>query len=230
MTTERRFDAVLFDLDGVLTDSEGWWNEVRIDFAREHDRPWTQDDQRAVMGANSRQWAATMRQRLRLDHLSERAIEEAIVEGVVRRYRDSPSPVIPGAPETVRRIARQVPVAIASSAHRAVIDAAVDALGLHGIFRAVVSADEVARGKPAPDVYLRAAALLGVDPVRCLVVEDSLNGVRAGTEAGMFVVLVPNASVPPGEGAHELADRVLETLGGLDLAHVADVPGAGTGA
>ena len=209
MPTERRFDAVLFDLDGVLTDSEPWWNDVRTEFARRHDRPWTSADQRAVMGGNSRQWAATMRERLRLEHLSDAAIEAEVVDGVVRRYRESPSPVIPGAPDAVRRIAGQVPVAIASSAHRAVIDAAVDALGLHGVFSAIVSADEVAHGKPAPDVYLRAAEMLDVAPARCLVVEDSLNGVRAGMDAGMFVVLVPNPSVPPGDGARELADRVI---------------------
>ena len=173
------------------------------------------------MGGNSRQWSATMRERLALDDLSVTAIEDAIVGGVVRRYREDPSPVIAGAPDAVRRIAEHLPVAIASSAHRAVIDAAVDALGLHGVFRAIVSADEVTHGKPAPDVYLRAAEQLGVDPARCLVVEDSLNGVRAGKAAGMFVVLVPNPSVPPADGAAELADRVIERLDDLDPERIA---------
>jgi beta-phosphoglucomutase-like phosphatase (HAD superfamily) len=217
----RRFDAVLFDLDGVLTDSEPWWDEVRAEFAREHGRPWTADDQRAVMGGNSRQWSATMRERLDLEHLPAAVIEDAIVDGMVRRYREGPSPVVPGAPDAVRRIASGLPVAIASSAHRAVIDAALDALGLHGVFGVIVSADEVVHGKPAPDVYLRAAELLGVDPARCLVVEDSLNGVRAGKAAGMFVVLVPNPSVPPADGAAALADRVIASLQELAPEHVA---------
>ncbi|HEU0244016.1 MAG TPA: HAD family phosphatase [Candidatus Limnocylindrales bacterium] len=208
----RQVDGVLFDLDGVLTDSEPWWNEVRVAFARAHGRAWTHEDQAAVMGGNSAEWASTMRGRLGLEELTEGEIQQAIVDGVVELYRTRPSPVIAGAPEAVRRIAAAHPVALASSSHPAVIAAALDALGLEGVFGAVVSSDEVARGKPAPDVYLRAASLLGVPGDRCLVVEDSLNGVRAGKAAGAFVVLVPNPSVPPAGDARALADLVLERL------------------
>ena len=168
------------------------------------------------MGANSRQWAAIIRERLALPDLDADAIQDAIVDGVLAHYRNGPPPGIPGAPEAVRRIAAGRPVAIASSSHPAVIRAAVDALGLHGVFGAIVSSDEVTHGKPAPDVYLLAATRLGVEPARCLVVEDSVNGVRAGKAAGMTVVLVPNASVPPAEGARELADLVLDRLADLD--------------
>jgi HAD superfamily hydrolase (TIGR01509 family) len=216
MATPRRFDAVLFDLDGVLTDSEPWWNDVRIAFARAHDRPWTEDDQHAVMGANSAEWAATMQSRLRLEHIPVDAIQDAIVDGVVDRYRTQASPVIAGAPEAVRRIAATRPVAIASSSHRRVIEAAIDALGLHDVFGAIVSSDDVPSGKPAPDVYLRAAEILGVAARRCVIVEDSLNGVRAGNAAGAFVVLVPNPSVPPAGDARERADLVLDRLADLD--------------
>ena len=216
----RPIDAVLFDLDGVLTDSEPWWNEVRTAFARSHGREWTDEDQGSVMGGNSAEWAATMRRRLRLDDVSEADIQRAIVDGVVECYRTLPSPVIPGAPDEVRRIAATRPVALASSSHPAVIAAAVDALGLHGVFGVVVSSDEVAEGKPAPDVYLRAASLLGVAGDRCLVLEDSLNGVRAGKAAGAFVVLVPNPSVPPAGDARELADRVVERLSLVDPATI----------
>jgi HAD superfamily hydrolase (TIGR01509 family) len=212
----RPVDAVLFDLDGVLTDSEPWWNDVRTAFARAHGREWTHEDQAAVMGGNSAEWAATMRRRLRLDDLSEVEIERAIVDGVVECYRTLPSPVIPGAPDAVRRIAGMRPVGLASSSHPAVIAAAVEAVGLGGVFGAVVSSDDVAQGKPAPDVYLRAASLLGVAGDRCVVIEDSLNGVRAGKAAGAFVVLVPNLSVPPAGDARELADRVVEGLAQVD--------------
>jgi 1-acyl-sn-glycerol-3-phosphate acyltransferase len=116
----------------------------------------------------------------------------------------------------VRRIAQSIPVAVASSAHRRVIDAALAGLGLADGFQVVVSSDEVAAGKPAPDVYLEAARRLGVAPARCLVVEDSLNGIRAARAAGMTVVLVPNASVPPAPGAVDLADLVLDRLDALD--------------
>ncbi len=211
------FDAVLFDLDGVLVDTEPWWDEVRVRFARENDRPWGPDDQHAVMGGNSREWAAVMRERLDLGHLDQDSIQDAIVAGVVEKYRTSDVlPVIPGAADTVRRVAETHPVAIASSAHRAVIEAAVDALGLRDILDEIVSSDDVAAGKPDPAVYLLAAARLGVDPGRCLVIEDSVNGVRAGKSAGMTVALVPNASVPPARGAVELADLVLGRISDLD--------------
>jgi HAD superfamily hydrolase (TIGR01509 family) len=212
----RVVQGVLFDLDGVLTDSEPWWDDVRIEFARAHDRPWTREDQHAVMGANSPEWAGIMRSRLALEHLDADTIQDAIVDGMVERYRSRPSPVIAGAPDEVRRIAARRPVAIASSSHRRVIEAAVDALGLHDVFGAIVSSDEVARGKPEPDVYLLAADRLGVPASQCVVVEDSLNGVRAGKAAGAFVVLVPNPSVPPAGDARVRADLVLERLADLD--------------
>jgi HAD superfamily hydrolase (TIGR01509 family) len=211
------FDAVLFDLDGVLVDSEPWWDEVRVEFARDNNRPWGPDDQRAVMGGNSREWAGVMRERLDLGHLEQDAIQDAIVAGVVAKYRAAAVlPLIPGAVETVRRVAATHPVAIVSSAHRAVIEAAVDALGLGSILDEIVSSDDVTAGKPDPAVYVLAAARLGVDPGRCLVVEDSVNGVRAGKDAGMTVALVPNASVPPARGAVELADLVLAGIADLD--------------
>lgn len=198
-------------------DSEIWWDEVRIAFAAEHGRGWTAEDQAAVMGANSRAWAHTMRVRLDLD-LDEDAIQEQIVSRVVARYHAEGAPTISGAVETVRRIAATRPCALASSAHRAVIDVALETTGLLETFGVTVSSDEVAHGKPAPDVYLAAARRSGVTPAACLVVEDSLNGVRAGKAAGMTVVLVPNASVPPAPGTADLADVVLDRLADLDLA------------
>jgi HAD superfamily hydrolase (TIGR01509 family) len=211
---------VIFDLDGVIVDSEIWWDEVRQAFAAEHDRRWTAVDRASVMGANSAAWSRTMRERLDLD-LEPGVIERAIVEGVVARFGAAGAPDIPGAVDAVRRIAADRPVAIASSAHRAVIDAALDATGLTDTFEVVVSSDEVAHGKPAPDVYLEAARRLGADPTTCLVVEDSYNGVLAARAAGMTVVLVPNQSIPPPPGTAELADLVLDRLADLDPAVVA---------
>jgi HAD superfamily hydrolase (TIGR01509 family) len=172
------------------------------------------------MGANSRQWSGTMRERLGLDE-PEPQIERAIVDAVVERYRREGAPLIPGAVEAVRRVALAWPTAVASSAHRAVIDAALRATGLAGVFQVVVSSDEVERGKPAPDVYLEAARRLAVEPPRCLVVEDSLNGVKAAKAAGMTCVLVPNRTIPPAPGAAELADVVLDRLAEFDPAQLA---------
>jgi HAD superfamily hydrolase (TIGR01509 family) len=210
---------VIFDLDGVIVDSEIWWDDVRRAFAAEHGRTWDAGDRAAVMGANSAAWSRTMRDRLGLD-LAPEAIERAIVDGVVQRYRREGPPTIEGAVEAVRRIAGERPVAIASSAHHEVIDASLDATGLEDVFGVVVSSDEVAHGKPAPDVYLLAAERLGADPATCLVVEDSLNGVKAARAAGMTVVLVPNHSVPPAAGAEELADLVLDRLADLEPAAI----------
>ena len=215
---------MIFDLDGVIVDSEIWWDEVRRDFAAEHDRSWDELDRASVMGANSAAWSRTMRERLSLD-LEPEAIERAIVDGVVARYHAEGAPTIDGAVEAVRRIAAERPVAIASSAHRAVIDATLEATALDEVFNVVVSSDDVPHGKPAPDVYLVAASRLGADPVSCLVVEDSLNGVKAAKAAGMTVVLVPNHSVPPAEGARELADVVLDRLADLEPAAVAPAAG-----
>ncbi len=214
--TGRRIGAVLFDLDGVLVDTEPWWDEVRSAFAAAHGRAWGPDDQHAVMGANSRGWARIMRERLDLRDMDEDVIQAAVVDGVLACYREREPPRVPGAPEALRRIAASRPVAIASSSHPAVIRAAVDALGLQDVLGAIVSSDEVEHGKPAPDVYLLAARRLHADPARCLVIEDSLNGVRAGRAAGMTVVLVPNASVPPAGDARDLADVVLDQLADLD--------------
>ena len=196
-------------------DSEIWWDEVRSTFATAHGRRWTADDQAAVMGANSPGWARIMRERLDLD-MSEADIERAIVDGVADRYRREGAPLIDGAIGAIRRVATDLPVAIASSSHPEVIAEALAATGLGDVFSVVVSSDEVAHGKPAPDVYLEAARRLGVAPAACLVVEDSYNGVRAGKAAGMFVVLVPNRSVPPAPGTSEIADLVLERLADLE--------------
>ncbi len=209
--------AVIFDLDGVIVDSEIWWHEERAAWAAARGLAWTEADTRALMGANTAGWARIMRERLGLAEADEPAIGDSIVARVAERYAGG-APVIDGAVGTVRRIAARWPVAIASSAHRRVIDAALDATGLRETIAVVVSSDEVAHGKPAPDVYLEAARRLGVTPAACLVIEDSINGLRAGNAAGMTTILVPNASVPPAPGAESIADVVLERLSDLDPA------------
>ncbi|HEY3523829.1 MAG TPA: HAD family phosphatase [Candidatus Limnocylindrales bacterium] len=216
MATANRIEGVVFDLDGVLVDSEIWWDDARRAWAAAHGRPWTEADRDAVMGANGREWSRTMQQRLGVE-VEPAVIEAEVVAAVVARYGTEGAPRIPAADDAVRRIAARVPVAVASSAHRDVITSAIRGLGLADRFAAVVSSDEVARGKPAPDVYLEAARRLGLAPERLLVVEDSYNGVLAGRAAGMRVVLVPNATIPPAPGAVDAADAVLGSIGDLDL-------------
>jgi len=212
-----RVEAVVFDLDGVLVDTEPWWHDVRVAWAAARGRAWSEADSRACMGRNSREWSEVMRERTGVtDPPAE--VEREVVGALVARYATMAVPVVPGAAEAAARIAARLPSAIASSAHPVVIRAALDATGLASAFVAVVSSDDVARGKPEPDVYLEAARRLGGEPARRRVVEDSSNGVRAGRAAGMVVVLVPNPSVPPGPGAVEAADIVVERLADLPLA------------
>jgi len=160
-----------------------------------------------------------MRKRLDLDESADE-IERAVVDRMVERYAREGAPTIDGTVDAVRRIAAERPAALASSSHADVIAAALGATGLTDVFRAVVSSDEVAHGKPAPDVFAEAARRLAIDPARILVVEDSLNGLKAGRAAGMTTVLIPNRSVPPAPGSEEVADLVIDRLADLDVGSV----------
>ena len=215
--------AVIFDLDGVLVDTQIWWREVRDAWAAERGITWRDEDERRTMGANTAQWARVMGKRAGLGPEHDPEIARSIVDALIERYRVEGSPRINGAIEAARRIAATYPVAVASGAPKRLIDVALEATGLDDVVRTVASADDVPRGKPAPDVYLEAARRLAVEPTRCLVVEDSGNGLQAARAAGMAVVLVPNAKVPPGPGAAELADLVLERLELLDLPTIARI-------
>ena len=220
------FGAVIFDLDGVLVDTEIWWDEGRQDFAAKRGRAWTTDDRAAVMGHNSLGWARVMHERLGLEESLEGIVDE-VVDAMLARFEAHGAPLIDGAVTTVRRLAATYPLGVASSAHPRVIEAALRTSGLADAFRAVTSSDEVEHGKPSPDVYLLAAERLGVAPDRCLVVEDSLNGVLSGRAAGMTVVLVPNDAVPPAPGAEEAAHVVLRRIDELDPSAIRAAIGTG---
>jgi HAD superfamily hydrolase (TIGR01509 family) len=213
------FGAIVFDMDGVLVDSEIWWDQVRQAFAARRGRGWTTDDRAACMGKNSLGWARVMRDVLEIDDPLESIVDE-VVDAMVARFADQGAPLIDGAVTTVRRLAATYPLGVASSAHPRVIDAALRTSGLRDAFRSIAASDEVDHGKPSPDVYLLAAERLGVAPATCLVVEDSLNGVLSGRAAGMTVVLVPNEAVPPAEGAAAAANVVLRRIDELDPAAI----------
>jgi beta-phosphoglucomutase-like phosphatase (HAD superfamily) len=212
---ETPFDAVIFDMDGVLVDTEPIWESVRAAFARRHGKGWGPEDHPVVAGKSSREWAASMRAHLGIA-AGEDEIERAIVDGVVDVLRRDGAPPVEGAADAARRISAWTRTALASSAHRDIIAATLAAVGLDGTFDTVVSSDDVARGKPHPDVFLEAAHRLGAPPDRCLVVEDSLAGVLAGRAAAMTVLLVPSPSFPPPPLAVETADWVLERLDSLE--------------
>jgi HAD superfamily hydrolase (TIGR01509 family) len=207
-------EAVVFDLDGILLDTEELWNEARREIVEERGERWRDDAQRAMMGMSSREWSQYMH-----DELSVPDPPEQINAEVVRRLETLYSerlPLVPGALEAVRRIGERRPLAIASSSNRPLIDLFLQLTGTNGLFRATASSEEVERGKPAPDVYLEAARRLDVAPADCAAIEDSHNGILAAHAAGMWVVAVPNAAFPPGEESLARADVVVGSLHELD--------------
>ena len=203
-------DGVVFDLDGVLLDSEQVWDETREELVRERGGRWHDQAQRDMMGMSSLEWSSYMHDELGLEHAPEE-ISAEVVRRLEARYRER-LPLLPGAREAVERLAAHWPLALASSSNRELIDLALELMGVEQLFRATVSSEEVARGKPAPDVYLEAARRLGIEPTRAAAIEDSHNGIRSAKAAGMCVIAIPNEHFPPGEKALAQADVVLGTL------------------
>jgi HAD superfamily hydrolase (TIGR01509 family) len=203
-------EAVVFDLDGVLVDSEHVWDEVREALARERGGRWHERAQADMMGMSSTEWSAYMHDVIGLVEPPEE-INDEVVRRMQERYAVE-LPLVDGAVDAVRRLAERYHLGLASSSNRPLIDAVLADSGLGELFKATVSSEEVPRGKPAPDVYLEALRRLGVSAARAAGVEDSANGIRSAHAAGMRVVAIPNGRYPPPEDALELADVVLATL------------------
>jgi HAD superfamily hydrolase (TIGR01509 family) len=202
--------AVIFDLDGVLVESEQVWDGVRERFVKQRGGRWHSEAQRAMMGMSSLEWSRYMSEELGVPLPAER-ISVEVAEQVGDAYRQE-LPLLPGAVDAVRRLAERWPLGLATSSNRPIIDLVLDLAGLAGCFAVTVSSEEVGRGKPAPDVYLEAAARLGVEPQGAVAVEDSTNGLLAARAAGLGVAAVPNPAFPPHEDALGAADVVLGSL------------------
>jgi len=202
--------AVVFDLDGVLVDSERVWDDARRELVAERGGPWTDDATRAMMGMSSVEWSQYMHEELGVD-LEPREISAAVVEKLEQHYRCE-LPLLVGAREAVQALAVRWPLGLASSSNREIIDLVLELAGLTSEFAATVSSEEVPRGKPAPDVYLEAARRLDVPPDRSAAIEDSTNGLRSAAAAGMTVIAYPNKEFPPAEDALRLADAVIGSL------------------
>ena len=201
---------MIFDLDGVLIDSEAVWADVRRVIALAHGGRWAPDTQRKMMGMSSPEWTTFMHDELGVS-LGPDEIAAAVVDEMTNRYR-ARLPLLPGAIDAVRRLADRWPLGLASSANRPLIDLVLNEAGLAAHFKVTLSTEEVARGKPAPDVYLEAARRLAVAPERCAGVEDSTNGLRALGAAGMRIVAVPNRDFAPDPEVLETANAVISTL------------------
>jgi HAD superfamily hydrolase (TIGR01509 family) len=215
-------DAVVFDLDGVIVDSEQVWDDVRQVYTRKAGGTYTEEATRAMMGMSSPEWSRYMAESLGVPGTPEQ-INADIVALMLERYGQAP-PLIPGAVDAVRRIGARWPLAIASSSNPELIEAVLQTAGIESLFEIAVSSEEVARGKPAPDVYLEAARRLGVEPVRCAAVEDSHAGILSAKAAGMRVVAVPNPHFPPEDAALAQADVVLDSIAELSVEAIAPSP------
>jgi HAD superfamily hydrolase (TIGR01509 family) len=207
-------DAVVFDLDGLLLDTEQLWDEVRETLARERGGTWSERAQSDMMGMSSPEWSRYMHDVVGLPESPDEIADE-VVQRMAGRYRER-LPLIPGAKEAVQRLSVRWPLGLASSSNRPLIDLALEVGGLTPYFTATVSSEEVERGKPAPDVYLEVARRLGVDPARAAAVEDSRSGIRSAHAARLRVIAIPNAHYPPDPETLGLADSVLSSLEELD--------------
>ncbi|WP_050997215.1 MULTISPECIES: HAD family hydrolase [Frankia] len=204
--------AVVFDLDGVLIDSEQVWDDVRRVYVAERGGRWAADSTSRMMGMSTTEWSGYLAELGVPGSPADIAAE--VLRRVADRYGSAP-PLLPGAVDAVRALAALHPLGLASSSARMLIDLVLAHTGLAGHFAAVVSSEEVARGKPAPDVYLEAARRLGVPAADCVAVEDSTNGLRAAAAAGMAVVAVPNPHFPPDGDALRLASARVATTAEL---------------
>jgi HAD superfamily hydrolase (TIGR01509 family) len=205
--------VVVFDLDGVLVDSEQVWDEARRSLAAERGIAWPPQATRAMMGMSSPEWTRYMHEDVGLPEPPEEIGREIV--GYLERLYRAELPLIPGAVEAVRRMADAFRLGLASSSNRPLIDLVLELTELAPLFEATVSSEEVGRGKPAPDVYLEALRRLDASGADAAAIEDSHNGIRAAHAAGMRVVAVPNPHFPPDGEALALADVTLDEIGAL---------------
>lgn len=206
--------AVIFDLDGTLIESEQIWRDIRHAFVVEHGGRWVDGAQERMIGMRTTEWARYMHDDLGVA-LAPDSIAEQVVNAVARRIAKD-VPILPGANDALARLHAAFPLGLATSAARPVAEAALAATGWAKYFTVVVSADDVARGKPAPDVYLRALELMGAESRQTVAVEDSANGIRSAHAAGLAVIAIPNHEFPPDARALGLATCVLRSIGELD--------------
>jgi HAD superfamily hydrolase (TIGR01509 family) len=203
-------EAVVFDLDGVLIDSEPVWEQVRRQVVGDHGGHWAPDAQRRLMGMSTQEWARYLSSDLGVG-LPPEQVAALVIDEMAGRYQKE-LPLMPGAVQAVRRLAARWPLAVASSSPPSLIETVLDAAGLSPCFVAALSTEQVRRGKPAPDIYLAAAERLGRPPQTCAGVEDSSNGVRSAKSAGLPVIAIPHPKYPLDPDAAAMASLVLTSL------------------
>lgn len=204
-------EAVIFDMDGVLLDSEQIWDKAREQYVKDVGGRWIPTAQRDMMGMSSTEWSQYMHDVLSVPRSAQQINADVIVL-IEEIYKRDGFPIIDGAVEAVERLAARWPLGLASSSNRPIIDFVMASTAFGPLFKVTVSSEEVARGKPNPDVYVRAAELLGARPERCAGIEDSHNGILAIRNAGMRAIAIPNPHYPPHPVALRAASVVLATI------------------
>jgi HAD superfamily hydrolase (TIGR01509 family) len=209
--------AVVFDMDGVLIDSEVIWRQVRKDYAAEIGQVWTETDQMDMLGRSTPDWSALMRERLRITHLSAADLAQEILGRVQDAFaRDLPQR--PGAAAALQALAQRYPMALASGSPRPLVESAMRITGFAPYFRSILCGDDVQHGKPHPEIYLRSLHKLGVEPEQAAGVEDAPNGLRALRAAGMWAVAAPCPEFPLDAASHALGHVHISTLEDLNVA------------
>jgi HAD superfamily hydrolase (TIGR01509 family) len=219
----RVIEAVVFDLDGVLVDSEPVWEQVRRQVVAEHGGHWAADAQQRLMGMSTGEWARYLSEDLGVGLPPER-VAALVIERMAASYTEH-LPLMPGAVEAVRGLAARWPLGLASSSPPSLIETVLDAASLRSSFQTTMSTEQVSRGKPAPDIYLAVAARLGRQPQRCAALEDSSNGLRSAAAAGLHVIAIPHPKYPPAPDALEKASVVLTSLTELTPATITALEG-----
>ena len=212
-------EAIVFDCDGVIIDSEPVWERVRRGFVADRGGHWPADAQDRMMGMSTAEWSAYIATDFGLRGLSAREVADLVIKAMKAEY-EVHLPLLPGAVDTVRALSARWPLAMASSAPQALIEAVLDDADLRSEFRVAISSEQVERGKPAPDVYLEAVSRLGVAPANCAAIEDSSNGLRSAAAAGLTVIAIPRPEFPPAPDAIAKARVVLGSLTELTAATI----------
>jgi HAD superfamily hydrolase (TIGR01509 family) len=205
--------TIIFDLDGVLVDSEQAWDQARRDVVDAHGGEWKDSATRDMLGMSSKEWPVYVVDELGAQ-LTPEEVNAAVVEAMLAGYHEH-LPLLPGAREAVERLSEHHTLGLASSSNRPVIDVVLETMGVTHLFAATVSSEEVDRGKPAPDVYLEAMRRLGI--TEGVAIEDSENGIKSAHAAGLRVIAIPNPHFPPADDALALADEILENLDAVRL-------------
>jgi HAD superfamily hydrolase (TIGR01509 family) len=216
-------EAVVFDLDGTLVDSEPVWEQVRRGLVAERGGHWAADAQRRLLGMSTPEWARYLSEDLGVG-LPPDQVATLVVDRMAARYREH-VPFLADAVDAVRRFAARWPLGLASSSPPRLIETVLQSAGLRSSFKVVMSTEQVPHGKPAPDIYLAVTAELGCPPPDCAAVEDSSNGLRSAAAAGLRVIAIPQPEYPPDPDALAQASLVRSSLADLTTHAVAALAG-----